>query len=515
MTVDEHLNTVDYSHPNYVPSTSAAKFINFVKLVNQDKGGEENKSPVVHMKMLDSMFTQNKRTAIMCHRGIAKTTLFAEYMFLYIAVFGKLDGFGSVELALYVSDSIENGVKNLRKNIEYRYDSSEFLKSHIKIKFTDVRLEFTNNNGKKLIVKMYGAKTGVRGAKELGKRPQLAILDDLVSDDDARSPTVINSIEDTVHKAVKQALHPTRSKTVWLGTPFNESDPLYKAVESGAWEVSVFPVAEEFDITTTEDTFVSSWSDRFTWDYVKDAYDSADKQGKLDGFYQELMLRIVSDEERMVKDDDLVKYQFVDIKDKLDTLNTYITTDFATSEKKASDPSAISVWGVTNNNDKLWLDGINSRQLMNKNIDKLFELVQIYNPMAVGIETSGQQGGFIDWIKGEMLRRNIYFNIVEVRPTKSKLERFIKFQPEIKMKKIWYPTDHRKEIVDQHKSQFRSITLKGIKSKHDDCIDTVTMLSEMPIIVPSSEMEVRYNANLERMELYNDNIEQSNSYIIN
>jgi len=43
--------------------------------------------------------------------------------------------------------------------------------------------------------------TGVRGAKELGTRPQLAILDDLISDEDARSVTVIAAVEDTVYKS--------------------------------------------------------------------------------------------------------------------------------------------------------------------------------------------------------------------------------------------------------------------------------------------------------------------------
>lgn len=514
MTVDERLNSVDYSYPDYVPSKESAKFINFIKLVNQDKGGEENKSPVVHMKMLDTLFTKNKRSAIMCHRGIAKTTLFAEYMFLYIAVFGKLDKFGSVNLALYVSDSIENGVKNLRKNIEYRYDSSEFLKSHLDIKFTDVRLEFINkNNGEKLIVKMYGAKTGVRGAKEMGKRPQLAILDDLISDDDARSPTVIAAVEDTVHKAVSKALHPTRSKTVWLGTPFNEGDPLYKAVESGAWESAVYPVAESFDATTTEATFKSSWGDRFTWEYVKDEYDSAAKQGKLEGFYQELMLRIISDEERIVADEDIHEYDYMLVADRLDTLNIYITTDFATSEKKGSDPSAISVWGVNNNNDILWLDGINSRQLMNKNIDKLFEFVQMYKPMEVTVEVNGQQGGFIPWIEKEMITRNIYFRIIQTK-SKGKLEGFLPMQPRFKQKKIWYPHNHNKAVVDAHKAQLRSVTMKGVKSKHDDCLDTISALNHLNLIAPSVESEARYNTILERHELSQIEETQGNSYII-
>jgi hypothetical protein len=59
------------------------------------------------------------------------------------------------------------------------------------------------------------------------------VFDDIISDEDARSPTIIQTIEDTVYKAVSKALDPTRQKQVWLGTPFNQNDPIYKAAESG------------------------------------------------------------------------------------------------------------------------------------------------------------------------------------------------------------------------------------------------------------------------------------------
>lgn len=39
---------------------------------------------------------------------------------------------------------------------------------------------------------------------------------------------------------------------------------------------------------------------------------------------------------------------------------------------------------------------------MDKTIDELFRLVQEYRPQEVGIETTGQQGGFISWIQNEM-----------------------------------------------------------------------------------------------------------------
>ena len=262
--VEDYLKATDYRvDPSYVPSQFALMFVNFIKLVNGEEG-EENKTPIVHYYMLDKITNRGSRILNLCHRGIAKTTVMGEYLFLFIAVYGELPELGQVDLALYVSDSIENGVKNMRKNLEHRWDKSDFLKMFVPtIHFTDIRWEFNNIDGKKFIVKGYGAKTGVRGAKEMGKRPQLAVLDDLISDEDARSATVIAAVEDTVYKAVNYALHPTKNMIIWSGTPFNAKDPLYKAVESGAWVVNVFPVCEQFPCARED--FRGSWPDRFTY----------------------------------------------------------------------------------------------------------------------------------------------------------------------------------------------------------------------------------------------------------
>ena len=115
-SVEDYLNSTDYSEdPHYVPSLFALNFVNFIKLVNGTEG-ESHKTPPIHYKMLDTLVADNDLDVInMCHRGVAKTTLMGEYLFLYLAVYGEIPGFGKVPLAIYVSDSIENGVKNIRK----------------------------------------------------------------------------------------------------------------------------------------------------------------------------------------------------------------------------------------------------------------------------------------------------------------------------------------------------------------------------------------------------------------
>ena len=492
--VEDYLRYVDYSpDSDYVPSTFALEFVNFIKLVNGVEG-EEHETPVVHYRMLDELVSSDKHICNMCSRGLAKTTLLGEYLFLYIAVYGEIPGFGKINYALYVSDSIDNGVKKMRYRLERRWQNSSFLQTYIpKAKFTDVRWFFTNVTGDEFVVSGFGAKTGVRGTVELNTRPQLAVLDDLISDEDARSDTVINSIEEVIYKAIDYALHPSKNKIIWSGTPFNAKDPLYKAVESGAWAVNVYPVCEEFPCD--EKDFQGAWPDRFTYQYVMDKYKKASQAGRIDTFDQELMLRIMSDEDRLIEDQDIVWYSRKKVLENKGAYNFYITTDFATTQKTSGDFSVISVWAYNNNGDYLWVDGVCKRQLMNQNVDDLFHMVQKYSPQSVGIEISGQQRGFISWIQQEMLDRNIFFNLAKeknsnefgIRPSTNKLQRFNVMVPMFKANHFWFPEELKDSpIMKEAMTELTLVSFSGFRSKHDDFCDTISMLGSMTTWKPSS-----------------------------
>jgi len=176
----------------------------------------------------------------------------------------------------------------------------------------------------------------------------------------------------------------------------------------------------------------------------------------------------------------------------------------------------INVWAYNNNGDWLWTDGFCKRALMDESIDNLFRLVQEYRPQEVGIETTGQQGGFISWIQNEMGHRNNYFTLstgkasktVGIRPTKDKMSRFQQNAvPLFKSKKIWLPEDLREspELVELL-SELSLATLKGFKSKHDDQIDTISMLAELNAWRPSevSVPDEEESTNSSRSGLWSD-----------
>ncbi len=498
-TVDEYLNEVSYAEdPDYVPSAFALKFIDFIKMVTDGKG-ESSPSPTFHYKMLDNVGTKASRVANLASRGTSKTSLLAEYLLFYIAIYGELDGFGKVNVTMYVSDTMENGVKNLVKNMQSRYDASNFLKRYIPdAKFNQTEMLFKNASGKSSYVRMFGASSGIRGFKYFGQRPQLALFDDLLSTENANSDTILSRIEDMVYKGVMPSLDITHKKVIFSGTPFNAADPLYKAIESPAWLSNVYPIAEHWPCTREE--FVGAWPERFSYDALWDDWELALADKQTAAFMQELMLRITNPEDRMIEDTDIIWYSRDALLQQRGNYNFYITTDFANSEQKAADNSSISVWAVSNNGDYYWVDGILKQQLMDKNFDDLFMLAHRYAPLGVGIETNGQQGGYIPLLQKEMIARNIYFPIarstvakgrgplgIQAPTNKSKIQRFNTVLPLFTRHKLFLPEELKEgEIMMEAVKELKGVTVRGIVSRRDDWLDTVSMLGLMQIFTPAN-----------------------------
>ena len=180
--------------------------------------------------------------------------------------------------------------------------------------------------------------------------------------------------------------------------------------------------------------------------------------------------------------------------------NYYITTDFATSSKTSADFSVISVWALNGNEDWYWVDGICEKQSMDKTIDKLFELVQEYSPMQVGVEITGQQGAFINWLQKEMMNRSVWFNFASsdktgntpgIRPIQDKLTRFNVVLPWFKAGKMYFPRELREgKAMVEFMNELRLATYSGFKG-HDDCIDTISQLAYVKLIKPSMRYKVQ------------------------
>jgi predicted phage terminase large subunit-like protein len=503
-TLDDYLNEVNYhDYSGYVPTAFALTMLNFIKLCTDGKG-KEYPTPIAHLKIFDSYVLPKAPYVVnACARGFGKSTL-NMYVLLYLAVYGEFLGgdLGKVDMALYIADSMENNIKTMRKNLQNNLFNSKFLRSCFKFERTDGgpvtsiienEATFVRKDGSVFSIVFVGAKGGFRGSNRNDARPKLAILDDLIGDNDANSAIVMQSIQDLVDYALLFGLHPQQFKVIWSGTPFNSKDPFVKAIESGLWVVNVYPLAEKVEIGMPKEEFFGGWDTFHPYEAVMTKRMLCDRPDKVGAFNREAMLRIIAAENRLVTDEEIQWYRLPQLLAQKHCYNFYITTDFATSEKETSDFSVISVWAVNAGGDWYYVDGICQRQLLDTSIEDLFRLVQKYKPLLVGVEISGQQYGFVSWLKQEMIRRQVFFNFARnqgsskdgILPNTNKMTRFMSVLPLFKSDKVYFPTELKTtpQIVEAL-DELSKATAEGFKSKHDDFIDTISMLGFMNPILP-------------------------------
>lgn len=490
----------------YIPSEASLKFIAFIRAA----GIEEFSSPELHYKMADLLFSGKEddwNALIECCRGIGKSTV-AEYAVIFVAALGEWPGFGECNFIIFLGASAEGNVKQFFKNVASKISNSEFLKQLLKVvRVTDKEMELRNADGKDLFIAGKGMNVNWRGARSpSGHRPDVLLADDILHNDSATSETIRKTIETNWFASAMPALAP-KHKIIYIGTPISEDDLLHKLKNSGSFSVVRFPLCERFPVP--EEEFTSIWPDRFSFKYASKMYSMFKEAGTTQLFYQEYLLQVTDLATLLVDEESDIRWfdpsAFAKNKSEY---NFYISTDFATSTKKSADFSTIGVWAVSANNDWFLVDGQCLRQTMDDNINDIFTYVERWNPLSVGIESSGQQGGYFSIMEDRMMTRQRWFTFAKkpgskepgIRPLTDKVHRFLTgVQPKFKQGKVWLPKPELlgkyprlKVLLDELLHELSRFTLAGgvAALKHDDAIDLLNQLSEMELFAPAYTAEL-------------------------
>jgi predicted phage terminase large subunit-like protein len=141
---------------------------------------------------------------------------------------------------------------------------------------------------------------------------------------------------------------------------------------------------------------------------------------------------------------------------------------------------------------------------MAMNLRDLFRLAQQYKIQSAGIEVTGQQEGFVQLLQEQMLDKNIHFPLAShnnsnrpgLRPNTNKLQRFNIVVPWFKNGMIFFPKEMKTDATMlEAMSELSLASASGFRSKHDDFLDTVSMLSLMNAWKPSEEASVSKDDN--------------------
>lgn len=124
----------------------------------------------------------------------------------------------------------------------------------------------------------------------------------------------------------------------------------------------------------------------------------------------------VSDELVEFKDEWFQYYEFRQVAEKLKTAKCIISIDPATKDKQENDPTGIDITKVADDGGVYIMQTIARRMLPNVLIDEIFNLIAIYNPDVVTIETVSAQILWIDLFGQEMKKRGIHFRLEKYDP---------------------------------------------------------------------------------------------------
>ena len=531
--VDEALDCIDLTFNGYTPSKDALNFFNVIRLVLGEDPEVDN--GLMHYFLVDLVFgnvgrenfpyskeingrirLNPRKIAIIASRFSAKSTIITAFMPIYIAVTGKMPNFGDVMFWVSFGDSQQAGAKVQANTIRDICEDSKFCKEYFeKMRFTDEECEFLRKGDgptkkRSFMFKVKGAAGGsVRGIRYKTERPQIFSFDDIIKNEaDANSPIIMGKLRSMIYSDAENATG-KKGKIIIVNTPFNKKDPVYAALESGVWTPVCIPICEKISLDMKKDEYRGSWESMKSFEDIMEKYEDAYYGDTLREFNQELMLRISSEEDKLVKEDQIQWYSREVLKNNLGSYNIYATTDYTASNNLKGDFSCTMIWAVNARNDWFLLDLSVKKATIAEQYEPLFRFVREWGSrygrhVTVGVEIDGQQQLNLHALKKMMLEYNVYFGfarqigspfgkegISRRQATGAKHEQFMRVHPLFQQHKIYFP-EELKESADMKEvlNELSYITYEGIGSKHDDALDCISMIASMDVIAPSEDVEV-------------------------
>jgi len=532
---EEALDTYDPYFPNYSPSRDAITFFNLMRLV-QGSDFEVGNSKAQYF-MLDLIFgnvTNNMypyskeinesieidtdRIAICCSRGLSKSTLITNFLFIYIALMGTLPNAGVQKFWLALGASSKGHARNMAISLRAICEDSEYMKSAMEhMHFTETEATFLRKgNGSEdsryFVIRFMGIFTPTRGQKsKYNHRPDMALLDDcLPSHTAAYSPTIMSSLTTAIHSDLGNALKARGGKIINIFTPFNYNEPNTSSILNRSFTPVLIPVAKAFDNPeeVKQKEIISSWEQMHTPASVHKMWRLAKKSKTLSLFMQERMLRLTSGADRLVPDDAIQWCDMELIRQNIHAYNVYITTDYTTTSGEDSDFSGIATWACSNNEDWFMLDLTLRKRGMEQQYEETLDEADKWKRrgkhVEIGVEIDGNQSAHVHSLEQLMMKKSVWHSFARQKGETSKRkgilskssgvikhERFrIAVQQFMLPGKMWFP-EHLKNTADMTEfiQQIKGATHKDF-ARSDDGPDLISQLSMINVIYPVEGAEL-------------------------
>lgn len=393
----------------------------FPKTVRQD-------SAAFHLTMDSIMENPSDRFVhLRMFRGSAKTTRLRMYTLRRIA-------YGLSHTILYVGASEGHAARSL-KWVRKQVEVNKVLKGAFHLvpgsKWQETELEIVSKITDETCWLLGAGITGnIRGINFDDYRPDLIILDDVITDENAATHDQREKVVDLILGALRGSLVPPsedpNAKMVFAQTPMHNDDASSRAARNSSWTTLEVPIWSPVDAPIEER--VASWEERYPKEWCEKERNSYIEENKLSVWSREMEMKLVTPENRAFKSNWL---QPIDIMPKhtlnilsIDPVPPPSDREVAAGLKK-KDYEVHMVIGHNNGNYYVREYKANRGHEPNWTVATFFELAIKYNVFLVVVEGIAYQRT-LKWIlEQEMRRRGIYFPVEAVTDVRKKYMKIV------------------------------------------------------------------------------------------
>lgn len=425
--------------------------LHFPKTMRQD-------SPQFHDEIGTALYSQSRFNAFEVFRGGAKTSLLRVFTAQRIS-------YAISRTIMYVSASQAHSVLSVRwikRQIMFNPQWAQTFGLRKGDKWTDEIIEIYHGvDDVPITILAMGITGQIRGFNIDDYRPDLIIMDDILTEENTGTAEQLKKIEDLIFGALLNSLAPSSeapyAKAVFLQTPLASDDPMEKCLKDPQWHGLRFGVFDEHG--------KSRWEERFPTAQLIADKASATLRRQYALWMREMECQLVSGEDQTF---DVERLQYYTVSP--DSMTVVMAIDPASSEAKTADDQVLAVVGF-HGPDVYVLDYTAKKGQMPDSLAmKFFEFALAYSPLRCAVESISYQRVLAWYLERQMEERRIYVVIDKVQDRRKKSDRIIQAIAGLLHTGHLHVRSSMTELVQQ----LDRYDPKSDK-EHDDILDAIAM----------------------------------------
>lgn len=380
-------------------------------------------TPAFHRDMVALWHSPHPRAIFEAFRGGGKSTVSEEAIILE-ACYRR---FGN---GLVIGASYERACERLQA-IRHEFETNPYLEDMfgnlVGPVWNDGKIVLSNG----IVLQALGRGMSMRGAKYLDKRPDLALVDDIETEEDARTKEARAKVVGWVMRTLLPAMDPVH-RIRFCGTPMDRDDVLANLMKDPSWRSLVVPI-ESID---PDGNRLPSWPERFPLEKIDEIREGYRIQGQLTEYAQEYMCQAEDPTEKVFTAGIIPA-----VAPQVKTWEaTYAMLDPARTVNAKSATTGKAVWSWVRNRLVVW-EAKALTILPDEIVNQVFEIDGKYSPITIGVEEDGLNEFLLQPLRHEQVKRGYLVPFRAMKAPRGKLD-FIKgLQPFFKAGEVQFAGD--------------------------------------------------------------------------